>query len=331
MSKYLDQIDEGIYLLATPRQQEVIDAIREHGSQVKASEVLGISQAATTTRLKDAIRTAALRGYDKANLGKPQMLVIDIETAPMRAFMWSLWQHGFGLNMVASDWYMLSWSARWVGAPEGVTIYRDIRDCYDGEDDATILGDLWELLDQADIVIGQNSKRFDVKKINARFILQGYQPPSSFKQIDTLLIAKRQFGFTSNKLEYMTDKLCVKYKKLKHGKYPGMELWTECLKGNPEAWDEMELYNRYDVLSTEELYTILRPWDDTHPNFNLYSESLDITCKCGSTKLRMNGYAYTGLSKFQRYRCEDCGGEVRGRINLLSKDKRKSLRMNVRN
>lgn len=38
----------------------------------------------------------------------------------------------------------------------------------------------------------------------------------------------------------MTDKLCVKYKKLNHSKFPGMELWRECLKGNSEAWTEME-------------------------------------------------------------------------------------------
>ena len=51
-----------------------------------------------------------------------------------------------------------------------------------------------------------------------------------------MLIAKECFGFTSNKLEYMTDKLCKKYKKLKHGKYAGFELWKECLHGNMDAW-----------------------------------------------------------------------------------------------
>lgn len=96
------------------------------------------------------------------------------------------------------------------------------------------------MLDEADIVITQNGRKFDQKKLNARFILNGFKPPSSYKHIDTLVIARKHFGFTSNKLKYMTDKLCTKYKKLDHSKFPGMELWRECLKGNSEAWTEME-------------------------------------------------------------------------------------------
>ena len=57
-----------------------------------------------------------------------------------------------------------------------------------------------------------NDIRFDVPKLKARMIIKGFKPFSSFKQIDTCVIAKKTFGFTSNKLEYMTDKLCTKYK-----------------------------------------------------------------------------------------------------------------------
>lgn len=59
----------------------------------------------------------------------------------------------------------------------------------------------------------------------------------------------------------MTDKFCKKYKKLKHKKFPGHELWKECLKGNKEAWNEMRKYNIHDVLATEELYNVLKQWD----------------------------------------------------------------------
>lgn len=109
------------------------------------------------------------------------------------------------------------------------------------------------MLDEAEIVITQNGKKFDQKKLNARFILNGFQPPSSYKHIDTLCIARKHFGFTSNKLSQLTDKLCKKYKKLSHNNFPGFELWQECIKGNIEAWNEMEKYNRQDVLSLEEL------------------------------------------------------------------------------
>lgn len=256
---------------------------------------------------------------------EPKVLLFDIETAPMLGYVWSLWENTLGLNQVQSDWYVLSWSAKWLGAPEDKVMYMDQRKAKDIENDKKTLEGIWKLLDEADIVIGQNSKSFDHKKLNARFILNGMQPPSSYRHIDTKILAKRHFSFTSNRLEYMTDKLCKKYKKLKHAKFSGFELWKQCLAGNIEAWKEMELYNKYDVLSLEELYYKLIPWDNSI-NFNVYSDSVDTICTCGNKRFKESGFYYTNTAKYQKYRCTKCGSEVRSRNNLLSKEKKKSLK-----
>jgi uncharacterized protein YprB with RNaseH-like and TPR domain len=256
----------------------------------------------------------------------PKVLVFDIETAPILAHVWGLWENNVGLNQIQSDWHVLSWSAKWLSdAPEKV-MYKDQRGAKDITNDSKLLKGIWDLLDEADIVITQNGKKFDVKKLNARFILSGFPPPSSFRHIDTQEIAKRHFAFTSNKLAYMTDKLCVKYKKqTSHGKFEGHMLWTECLKDNLEAWKEMEHYNKYDVLSLEELYHKLIVWDN-RINFNVYTDSLDVECKCGSKDFVKNGFYYTNTSKFQKYRCKKCGSEHRDKTNLLSPEKRESLK-----
>ena len=123
----------------------------------------------------------------------------------------------------------------------------------------------------------------------------------------------------------MTDKLCVKYKKIKHTKFPGHEMWTECLKGNINAWREMEKYNKYDVLALEELFGIMAPWDSSI-NFNLYHNDDEHICKCGSKKHNKNGFYYTNMGKFQKYRCTHCGAETRDRRNLFSKEKKNSLK-----
>jgi uncharacterized protein YprB with RNaseH-like and TPR domain len=236
----------------------------------------------------------------------PKILFFDIETVPVTAYVWGLWNNNVGLNMIESDWHVLSWAAKWYG--EDDVMYADQRNAKNFEDDRKILIKIWKLLDEADIVIGQNSKKFDTKKLNARFIQHGMQPPSSYRQIDTLLIAKRHFGFTSNKLEYMTDKLCTKYKKSGHAKFPGFKMWSECMKGNIAAYNEMEEYNKLDVLSLEELYEILIPWDDTI-NFAMYFE--DDICSCGSSDFKKAGFYYTNASKFQKYKCKNCGAEYR--------------------
>lgn len=254
-----------------------------------------------------------------------RVLLLDIETAPMLGYVWGLWDNNVALNQIHSDWHVLSWSAKWLGDAASKTMYMDQRNAKNIEDDSKILKGIWNLLDEADIVITQNGKSFDHKKLNARFILNGMQPPSSFRYIDTLQLAKKHFAFTSNKLEYMTDKLCKKYKKLKHSTFGGFELWKACLAGNLKAWKEMEKYNKYDVLALEELYTKLIPWDNSI-NFNAYSSDSAPACTCGSKDFTKRGFFYTNTGKYQRFKCNKCGSETRDRENLLTKDKRKSLR-----
>ena len=271
---------------------------------------------------KTKLGQVLIKGLKEAISG-PKILALDIETSPIVSYTWGLFDQNVALNQVKEDWSVLAWCAKWVG--EKKIMYMDQRKAKEVRDDKEILKAVWKLLDEADIVLTQNGKSFDVKKLNARFIINGMQPPSSFKQIDTLRLARKIFGFTSNKLEYMSNKLCLKYKKLKVKKFQGFELWSECLNGNLEAWKQMERYNKMDVLSLEELYRKLIPWE-TSINFNLYSRDNVTRCTCGSSNFQKNGYFYSAAGKFQRYRCGDCGAEIRDKQNLLSKSKKKSLK-----
>lgn len=256
---------------------------------------------------------------------QPKVLIFDIETAPILAYVWGLWENNVGLNQIKSDWYAISWSAKWLDSK--TVMYKDQRHAPNIEDDKELLKDIWELLDKADIVVTQNGKSFDSKKLNARFVINGMQPPSSYRHIDTKILAKRHFSFTSNKLEYMTDKLCTKYKKLDHKEFPGFSLWSECMKGNQKAWREMEKYNKHDVLSLEELYKVLIAWDSSI-NFNTYNEDHEVTvCTCGSKSFEKRGFFYNNGGKFQRFRCTACGNETRSRKNLLNSEKKATLRV----
>lgn len=257
----------------------------------------------------------------------PRVLFLDIETAPIEGSVWDLWNNNVSLDQIEKDWYILSWAAKWLGGED--VFYEDKSDTWDNEDDLMLLGGIWTLMNEADIVVTQNGIKFDEKKLNARFIINGFPPPSSYRSVDTLQIAKKHFGFTSNKLEYMTSKLCKKYKKLTHGKYPGFKLWKQCLLGNQEAWTEMYEYNVHDVLALEELYLILRPWYKSHPNFNVYTDSEETVCACGNKEFEHSGYHYTNLGKYDKFKCTECFAETRGSVNLLPKSKRATLHRNI--
>lgn len=261
----------------------------------------------------------------------PKILAFDIETAPILGYVWSLWDQNVGLNQIKSDWHLLSWAAKWLGDPPSKLVYMDQRKAKNVEDDRALLEGIWKLLDEADIVVTQNGKAFDSKKLNARFALAGMGPPSPYKHIDTCLLAKQHFAFTSNKLEYLSDKLCKKYKKIKHSKFGGFELWKECLAGNMKAWKEMEKYNKHDVLALEELYLVMAPWQTT-VDFNVYIDGSAYKCNCGGSKFQKRGFSFTSGGKYQRYQCQDCGAWVSDKglkNNLLDKSKRLSLKKKV--
>ena len=274
---------------------------------------------------KKNVKHKELKIFPPPNKG-PKVLLFDIETIPLLGYFWSIWQQNVALNQIEMDWSIVSWSAKWLDDAPNKTMYMDQRNAPKLEDDKVLLQHIWNLLDKADIVIAQNGKNFDHKKLNARFILNGMQPPSTYKIIDTMLLAKKHFAFTSNKLEYLSDKLCTKFKKLKHQKFPGFELWQQCMKGNLEAFKEMEKYNKHDVLALEELYKKLIPWENSI-NFNTYSDDLENTCKCGSTEFYKNGFYITQVGRYQKHKCKHCGAESRDRENLLSDEKRESLKV----
>lgn len=253
-----------------------------------------------------------------------KVLLLDVETAPMYAMIWSLRHNDYiPPSRITKDWFVLSWAAKWLD--EDVMFYMDQRDEPHLDNDRKILDGIWKLLDEADLIVTQNGKKFDEKKLNARFVIHGMHPPSSYKHQDTKQIASKNFAFSSNSLEYLSGILNTTYKKLKHKKFPGDDLWKECLNRNPEAWEEMELYNKHDVLALEELYKRLRPWDSTI-NPNLYHDGLNTICVCGSTSHRKNGYHLTNAGRFDRYQCKECGFQWREKQNNFEAMKRLTLK-----
>jgi uncharacterized protein YprB with RNaseH-like and TPR domain len=255
----------------------------------------------------------------------PKVLLLDIETLPMEVFAWGTFDQNISLDMIKTDWSILSFSAKWLGAPEKEVMYFDTKNEKDVRDDRKLLKIIHSLLEECDVTITQNGIRFDLPKLNARFIKHGMKPTSSFRNIDTLRIAKKNFNFTSNKLAYMTEMLCTKYKKLDHSDFSGFKLWNECMKGNPKAFESMKKYNMYDVLSLEELYLKLAPWDKTI-RWSVFNENLEERCSCGSTDIKKNGFIYSNSAKQQRYTCRDCGKEYKDTKNLLSKDQKSRLK-----
>jgi DNA polymerase elongation subunit (family B) len=252
----------------------------------------------------------------------PRILLLDIETTPLEAYVWQtqVWKARVGDESVISRWFMLTWSAKWLFAPETMSMKLNREEVLE-ENDSRIVRGLWEVLNLADIVIAHNGDSFDVPNINTRFIVNGLPPTKPYQTIDTLRIAQRQFGFSHNSLNALANVFNLEGKS-----ESGYKLWRECKNGNEEALARMEDYNRQDVSVLEEVYLKIRPWIKGHPNLGLYME-LDVpVCKnCGSTDIYPDGnFYYTSAGKFETFKCE-CGAVGRSRFNSFPKGKRRSL------
>lgn len=253
---------------------------------------------------------------------EPKILIFDIETKPMKVWAWGLFDQNIGLEQIIEDWSVLSWAAKWVGSDE--VLYQDLSNQNDYTKDELIICGIWELLNEADVVITQNGISFDVPKLNGKFLKYKLGATSNYKHIDTLRI-KRKLGLTSKKLAYSTEYYNEKYKKLDHAKYSGFKLLAECLKGNQEAWAEMKLYNIHDVLALEELYfNHLISFDKTI-NYGVYTGAKDSCPNCGGVDLVELDYSFTKTGAFQQYRCKKCGTISSSKHNELARALTKSL------
>lgn len=246
-------------------------------------------------------------------------LLIDIESAPSLAYVWDYFKANINPNQVLDNGYIISYAAKWLDKEE--IIYSDNRKF----NDTSIVAEIIGLLDEADVVIAHNALKFDIPTINARAVVAGLKPPSPYKIIDTLQVAKKEFRFKKNSLEHISNQLkCTP--KGGHKKFPGFELWLECLRNNDEAWQELMEYNVQDVKTLEEVYLKLRPWIKNHPNVGVYKESDKSVCPvCGSDHHHFRGYYHTRVGKYRRFRCLDCGHWGRSRYTEYPKHKLKDL------
>lgn len=234
-----------------------------------------------------------------------RILLLDIETSPNLAHVWGIWQQNVGLNQLLESSTTLCFAAKWLGEDE--IIFSSINK----NPQKKMLTKIHALIDSADAVIHYNGTKFDMPTLNKEFLLAGFTPPSPVKQIDLLQVAKRQFRFVSNKLDYVSQILGLG-KKTSH---MGHELWIRCMNKDQDAWALMEEYNKNDVILLERVYEKMKPWIKHHLNLSIFSS--EVVCpNCGKAHYQKRGFSYTSTSIYQRYQCKDCGNWFRDTKNI---------------
>lgn len=160
------------------------------------------------------------------------------------------------------------------------------------------------LYSEADIVVGHNLASFDTKKLKAGWLELGLTPPRPWRTIDTLTIARSEFGFESNTL----DALCKRLGLAGKNDHYDPEVARRALAGDRKAQKLLQSYNENDTRITRGLKDRMRPWIRNHPNLTLWMGDDERACpNCASERIVQDGSVTTGVTKFAAFRCEDCG------------------------
>lgn len=227
---------------------------------------------------------------------KIKRLFLDIETSLAVAATFSLWPKAISHNHILQDWHMICAAWKWEGEKKVHSSKTYNRN------DKKVAKALRQAVIEADELVYHNGKKFDFKKLNTRVLINDLPPMPKPRETDTLVQARKHFGFTSNRLDYL-GKILVEDCKMD----TGGGLWMSALQGDKKAIDKMDKYCQQDVLLLEKVFNKMKPHIDMGMSESVAQQLGDICHKCGSNNLVVHGYRYTATGKYRRYNCKDCG------------------------
>lgn len=232
-----------------------------------------------------------------------KILTLDIECMPNTVYVWDLRNNNYISPSQVVDYAHLACVAyKFLGEPVKFAVAPKYEPMMTGP--YYTLRHLWEALDEADVVVTFNGKKFDIPRLNSAFKEAGFDAPSPYQQVDLYQLIRKTFYWPSMKL----DEICkILLGDQKRG-HEGLNLWIRCMNGDPDAWRIFQEYNEKDVLLTEELYLDIRGWLPNQPNALLYDENPEIRgCPtCGSGSFQRRGTRQLATGTYQQYQCNDC-------------------------
>lgn len=121
-------------------------------------------------------------------------------------------------------------------------------------DDSQIVQQIHDIMDSAEVIAGHNVDRFDLKRLNTRFMKHGLTPIINKRTIDTLKLARSRLALESNTLDYIAGWFGKRGKdKITH------EDWLLAEAGDKKTLKKILDYNINDVKIGADVLTALMP------------------------------------------------------------------------
>lgn len=304
-------------------KQELLESIislKEEGlGSRKIAKKLGIGKSTVNQWFKEYLQGKG--GVDK----KPKVLLLDLESAPSVVVAFNRFKVNLTQDHVLREGgWLISYAYKWLGDK---TVQGNVLTPIEAiaADDSGLCMELWELIEQADVVVYHNGLNFDLPLLKARMLINGLPPIRKIKSVDTLQLVK-EFKLNSNKLNSLGKQLDIGTK-LDH---EGIGLWIRCMEGDQDALNHMLEYNKADIELLEDVYNAVKCYSTRHPNIAIYYQGDKIRCNiCGSEHIKPTGnLVSTNVNIFEEYQCEDCHARFKNRKSILNKNQRSNILSN---
>lgn len=233
---------------------------------------------------------------------KPKILYFDIEWAPAQAFVWQMWDQNISPDQLISPGGLLCFSAFWEGSRTPIFA----SEWEDGHENMVLR--LYDLFQEADVLVTYNGNKYDIPKAMGEFLLLGLRPPPPPTSIDLLQTVKK-LGFVMNRLAFIGPFLKIG-KKIKNEGFP---LWTAVMAGDAAAQNRMKRYCIQDSRLLVSLYKKIKPYIRNHP----FLGERGVCGACDGTHLQSRGYRRTKTFRIQRLQCQSCGSWQDGKRERL--------------
>jgi uncharacterized protein YprB with RNaseH-like and TPR domain len=232
---------------------------------------------------------------------KFKRLFFDIETSPNIVASWRVgYNLQIGPDNILQERAIICICYKWAHESKVHSL------TWNKGDDKQMLVDFMKIMNAADEIIGHNSDKFDVKWVKTRALIHGIEHLPTYQTVDTLKLAKGNYLFNSNKLDYIGQVLGVG-KKMDAG---GFKTWKSIfIDHDAKALDKMVKYCKIDVIRLQQIYDKMNPYTKhkTHVGVALGKDKSSCP-NCGGDKTRNQGFRYLASgSKKQCRVCLSCG------------------------
>lgn len=242
---------------------------------------------------------------------KAKLITLDIETSARVGLFFGN-TYNASIAKVVQEMYIFGFSWKPIG--------KKVQSCYiwdfplykkEPRNDIEVVKKWIEVVNDADVVIGHNSRSFDDKVMMGRVISHRLPAPMPFATVDTKADLKKVSRNDSNKL----NDLATNWGYGQKNDTGGIDLWWDCMCGDKKAQKKMVKYCEQDVKLTEQVYLHERPYIK-HPALNVLENRPESCPKCGSNKIHSNNasnFKITSTKLYRYYRCGDCRAPVPSR------------------